>query len=155
VVIHCPQWVTLGTGSNEIKALRHTRPIQTDRRVIAIHNKPLSNTMQGMGVSSGKELLLMSSALKDNGSTSQWRKIRQRILQRDGYTCQSCGGEGNSVDHILPRLAGGTDHEWNLQTLCGSCNSSKGGRFFNEPKTPLTLSCLILPQNDSRSHEND
>jgi 5-methylcytosine-specific restriction endonuclease McrA len=95
------------------------------------------------------------SALKDNGSTSKWRKIRQRILQRDGYTCQACGAEGNSVDHILPRLAGGTDDDWNLQTLCGSCNSSKGGRFFNEPKTPLTLSCLILPQNDSRSHEND
>jgi 5-methylcytosine-specific restriction endonuclease McrA len=97
----------------------------------------------------------MSSALKDNGSTSKWRKIRQRILNRDGHTCQACGMDGNSVDHILPRLAGGTDDDWNLQTLCGSCNSSKGGRFFNELKTPLTLSCLILPQNDSRSHEND
>jgi 5-methylcytosine-specific restriction endonuclease McrA len=79
----------------------------------------------------------MSSALKDNGSTSKWRKIRQRILQRDGYTCQACGGEGNSVDHILPRLAGGSDEDWNLQTLCGSCNSSKGGRFFIEPKTQI------------------
>ncbi len=97
--------------------------------------------MQGMGVSSGKELLLMSSALKDNGSTSQWRKIRQRILQRDGYTCQMCGGEGNSVDHILPRLSGGSDDEWNLQTLCGSCNSSKGGRFFSNTPT-LTITVL-------------
>jgi 5-methylcytosine-specific restriction endonuclease McrA len=100
----------------------------------------------------------MASALKDNGSTSKWRKIRQRILQRDGYTCQRCGADGNSVDHIIPRHAfthGDADHESNLQTLCGSCNSSKGGRFFSEPKTPLTLSCLILPPNDSRSHEND
>jgi 5-methylcytosine-specific restriction protein A len=97
----------------------------------------------------------MASALKDNGSTSKWRKIRQRILQRDGYTCQSCGGDGNSVDHILPRLAGGTDDDWNLQTLCGSCNSSKGGRFFSSNPTPLTLPGLISPLNDSRSHEND
>lgn len=111
--------------------------------------------MQGVDISFEERVVLMASALKDNGSTSQWRKIRQRILQRDGYTCQACGGEGNSVDHILPRLAGGTDDDWNLQTLCGSCNSSKGGRFFSEPKTPLTLSCLILPPNDSRSHEND
>jgi len=57
------------------------------------------------------------SALKDNGSTSKWRKIRQRILQRDGYTCQHCGGEANSVDHIVPRTLNGTDDEWNLQSL--------------------------------------
>jgi hypothetical protein len=37
-----------------------------------------------MGISFEKESLLMSSALKDNGSTSKWRKIRERILQRDG-----------------------------------------------------------------------
>jgi 5-methylcytosine-specific restriction endonuclease McrA len=111
--------------------------------------------MQGVGISSGKELLLMSSALKDNGSTSQWRKIRQRILNRDGHTCQVCGMEGNSVDHIIPRSLNGTDDDWNLQTLCVSCNSAKGGRFFNSTRTPLTLPGLISPQNDSRSHEND
>lgn len=97
----------------------------------------------------------MASALRDNGSTSQWRRIRERILQRDGYTCQHCGGEGNSVDHIISRQAGGTDDEWNLQTLCTPCNSSKGGRFFNSTPTPLTLPVLISPKNDSKSHEND
>ncbi len=109
----------------------------------------------------------MTSALKGNGSTSQWRRIRERILQRDGYTCQACGADGNSIDHIVPRIAGGSDEEWNLQTLCGSCNSAKGGRnvinepikpkggFFNGQGTPLTLSCLRPPQNDSKSHEND
>ena len=97
----------------------------------------------------------MASALKDNGSTSQWRKIRQRILQRDGHTCQHCGMDGNSVDHIVPRSAGGGDNEWNLQTLCTPCNSAKGGRFFSTLKPPLTLHGLVSPQNDSRSHEND
>jgi 5-methylcytosine-specific restriction endonuclease McrA len=111
--------------------------------------------MQGVGISSGKELLLMSSALKNNGSTSQWRKIRQRILQRDGYTCQHCGGEANSVDHIVPRTMNGTDDEFNLQSLCTPCNSAKGGRFFNDARTPLTLPVLNSPKNGSRSHEND
>jgi 5-methylcytosine-specific restriction endonuclease McrA len=106
------------------------------------------NAMNGM--------LVMASALKDNGSTSQWRKIRQRILQRDGYVCQMCGvEEANSVDHIVPRAAGGSDEEWNLQTLCTSCNSSKGGRFFSVPKTPLTLPVPFYTKNDSKSHEND
>ena len=31
-----------------------------------------------------------------------------------------------TVDHIIPQTAGGTDHEDNLQLLCGACNSTKG-----------------------------
>ena len=97
----------------------------------------------------------MASALRDNGSTNQWRKIRQRILDRDGHTCQVCGMNGNSVDHIIPRNLGGSDEEWNLQTLCISCNSAKGGRFFNNTRTPPTLPVLISPKNDSKSHDSD
>lgn len=33
-----------------------------------------------------------------------------------------------TVDHILPRAKGGTDHIENLQLLCGFCNSKKGGK---------------------------
>jgi 5-methylcytosine-specific restriction endonuclease McrA len=100
----------------------------------------------------------MASALKDNGSTSQWRKIRALILARDGHTCQQCGGEGNTVDHIIPRHAfgeGNADRAENLQTLCAKCNYSKGGRFFYSTLTPLTLPVLIPPKNDSQSHDND
>jgi hypothetical protein len=111
--------------------------------------------MQSVGISSREELLLMSSALQGNGSTTKWRKIRQRILQRDGHTCQACGMDGNSVDHIVPRSMGGGDDDWNLQTLCIPCNSAKGGRFFSSTLTPLTLPGLVSPQNESKSHEND
>jgi 5-methylcytosine-specific restriction endonuclease McrA len=97
----------------------------------------------------------VSSVLGNKGSTGKWRKIRERILKRDGYTCQECGNEGNSVDHIIPRSAGGSDDDWNLQCLCVKCNSSKGGRFFNTPRTPLTLHGIDSPQNNSKSHEND
>ena len=92
------------------------------------------------------------SSLKDNGSTSAWRRIREQVIRRDGC-CQMCGTEERlSVDHIVPRVLGGTDSLDNLQVLCSSCNSSKGGRFFDRAKTPPTLPGLISPQNASTSH---
>ena len=95
------------------------------------------------------------SSLKDNGSTSQWRKLRARILMRDQGICQNCGLDGDTVDHIIPRRLGGSDEDFNLQCLCRKCNFSKGGRFFNDAKTPLTLPVSYIPENDSRSFENE
>lgn len=36
-----------------------------------------------------------------------------------------------TVDHIVPRSRGGSDHHWNGQLLCAPCNSSKGSRLEN------------------------
>jgi 5-methylcytosine-specific restriction endonuclease McrA len=92
------------------------------------------------------------SSLKGNGSTSQWRRIRQTVINRDGC-CQRCGTEEKlTVDHIVPRVLGGDDNLSNLQVLCQSCNSSKGGRFFESAKTPPTLHGLNYPENASISH---
>src|SRR5262245_53856847 len=53
------------------------------------------------------------------------RELRSQILQRDGYRCRMCGVSAQDgddvrleVDHIIPRSAGGTNDESNLQTLC-------------------------------------
>lgn len=92
------------------------------------------------------------SSLSNTGSTSAWRKIRQSVINRDGC-CQMCGTEERlSVDHIVPRHLGGDDNVTNLQVLCSSCNSSKGGRFFDKAKTPPTLPVSFYPKNDSNSH---
>jgi 5-methylcytosine-specific restriction endonuclease McrA len=92
------------------------------------------------------------SSLKNNGSTSQWRRIRQTVINRDGC-CQRCGTEERlTVDHIVPRVLGGDDNLNNLQVLCSHCNSSKGGRFFERAKTPPTLPSSFYPKNESSSH---
>lgn len=56
-----------------------------------------------------------------------WRRIRDRILLRDKYTCQKCGhiGDDLEVDHIINRAQGGTDDDVNLQSLCIPCHKAK------------------------------
>ena len=88
-------------------------------------------------------------------SRKGWRRIRARVLQRDGGVCQNCGqSEGKMhVDHIVPKRLNGSDLMENLQTLCQFCNLSKGGRFFSDASSPPTLQERYIPQNVSVSHE--
>lgn len=53
---------------------------------------------------------------------------RMRVYERDGHKCRYCGTpERLTIDHIIPIVAGGSNQESNLQTLCEPCNWEKGG----------------------------
>lgn len=82
-----------------------------------------------------------------NGWTFGWSHMRNKILERDDFTCLKCGkcptsekhyGIDNAqvwiqpdrsklvVDHILPIALGGDEYDpSNLQTLCQDCNKVK------------------------------
>ena len=50
--------------------------------------------------------------------------LRQQILRRDGWRCQSCGTMSNlEVHHREFRSHSGADTEENLITLCAACHS--------------------------------
>lgn len=55
-----------------------------------------------------------------------------RVWERDFYVCRYCCKECSleevSVDHIIPRISGGTDNMDNLATACKKCNQAKGRR---------------------------
>ena len=62
-----------------------------------------------------------------------WPATRARIYERDAFACVYCGSaEDITIDHVVPRVAGGRSHADNLATACRTCNSSKGGRTPQE-----------------------
>lgn len=66
----------------------------------------------------------------ENGSTGwvrNWARKRIRIYERDGWCCVLCGSTRYlTIDHKVPRSAGGSRAYENLQAMCYECNHSKG-----------------------------
>jgi len=62
--------------------------------------------------------------------TSAWRRVRQAVLERDGYLCRiggpTCTRRAQEVDHIIPRKAGGAMFdEHNLRSVCKACHAAR------------------------------
>lgn len=86
------------------------------------------------------------------------RLLRTRVLERDGYTCQTCGaGAGDPdaqkperqvrlhVDHIDPN---GPTEERNLRTLCSACNEGRSN--LSLPASTVNLLAVVrrAPRSD-------
>jgi len=57
-----------------------------------------------------------------------YESLRQQILGRDGWRCQSCGTMTNlEVHHREFRCHSGPDSEENLVTLCTACHTRVHG----------------------------
>ena len=57
---------------------------------------------------------------------------RSNIFIRDFNTCQYCGNNAESIDHIIPKSKGGL-HEWsNVVACCKKCNLVKADKLLNQ-----------------------
>ena len=79
-----------------------------------------------------------------------WKKVRLRVLARDGYVCVYCGGEATQVDHKVARVVGGQIFDLdNLQAICASCNYRKGSKpeavFLQGMSTPPASQTVVSP----------
>jgi 5-methylcytosine-specific restriction protein A len=66
-----------------------------------------------------------SSAARGYGYA--WQQLRTQVLARDGFRC-ACGAPATQVDHVVPKVQGGTDHPGNLASRCNACANTKTGR---------------------------
>jgi 5-methylcytosine-specific restriction endonuclease McrA len=69
-----------------------------------------------------------------------YESLRQQILRRDSWRCQSCGTTSNlEVHHRELRSHSGADSEENLITLCTVCHAAvhRSEATYGQRLTPL------------------
>ncbi len=62
------------------------------------------------------------------------RTARLEIIGRDGPFCRYCGKHADPIhiDHVIPRVRGGSDDASNLAVACRPCNLSKATKTPEE-----------------------
>lgn len=79
----------------------------------------------------------------DLGKLPPYRSHRHALYGEQEGHCAGCHTHFElrhlEVDHIISRRKGGTDHDSNLQLLCGSCNRVKGDRGMEYLRAKLSL----------------
>ena len=88
----------------------------------------------------GYELAWRTEEDKRFMKSAKWKKIRNRILDRDIFTCQYCGETSQNtkltIDHIMPYNKGGKTIEDNLITACEECNIGKWNTTIDKNTIP-------------------
>lgn len=74
-----------------------------------------------------RECRACANAAKRQQPSGVSTAVRWEVWERDDFRCRHCGARRFlEVDHITPRAKGGSDEPDNLQTLCRTCNRTKG-----------------------------
>jgi 5-methylcytosine-specific restriction endonuclease McrA len=84
---------------------------------------------------------------------THYKKLREKILNRDNFTCYWCGQEATTADHLIPISKGGISAEDNMVAACHRCNSGKRdriapGSFLRAPGKPTTPIGIFIPGKD-------
>ena len=72
---------------------------------------------------------------------------KAKLYGDQGGYCNGCSMHFKKVnltiDHIIAKSKGGTDHIDNLQLLCGHCNSVKGNRDMNDLRQKMSQKPIV------------
>lgn len=71
-------------------------------------------------------------------------EVRAAVWARDGGACVYCTATNDlTVDHVIPRVLGGSNDPENLVTACRPCNSRKGAKASMPSPHDLTRRRII------------
>lgn len=84
----------------------------------------------------------------------QWGKLRSVVLARDSRRCQirlpGCTIDATEVDHIVPRIAGGTDSLDNLRSVCRHCHKRRDMEHVVAPRSRFSYGSGTITRDYSR-----
>ncbi len=109
-----------------LKALEQLNMVVTDQGFFAIAGWEEYQNIEGM-----------DKIREQNRIRQQKRREKtKQALIGSGNTCEYCGKEGTTVDHVIPKTKGGLDVPENTVCSCLACNMRKTNRnidvFLNE-----------------------
>ena len=78
-------------------------------------------------------------------------EVREYLLEKWGRTCAYCGAKDVplQVEHLVPRVRGGSDRVSNLTIACEGCNQVKGNRTAAEFGFPQLMARAKAPLKDA------
>jgi 5-methylcytosine-specific restriction endonuclease McrA len=78
-------------------------------------------------------------------------EVREYLLEQFGRTCAYCGATGVPlhVEHMVPKVRGGTNRVSNLTIACAPCNGATGVMTATEFGHPEVQAQARLPLNDA------
>jgi 5-methylcytosine-specific restriction endonuclease McrA len=78
-------------------------------------------------------------------------EVREYLLEQFGRTCAYCGATGVPlhVEHMVPKVRGGTNRVSNLTIACAPCNGAQGVMTATEFGHPEVQAQARLPLNDA------
>ncbi len=120
-----------------------------DRQWIGIDLSPMAvklveqRARNELGMMGGIQAIARKDIPKrtDLGPAPPLSQSKVTLYGTQAGNCNGCGThfmqQHLTIDHIIPKTKGGTDHLENLQLLCGHCNSLKGNRPMEYLKARL------------------
>lgn len=104
--------------------LEKSRQLNTQAQEIDRHEE----TIIFHGIRISKHTFADNIVLDKESYPEEWNLLRQKILERDNYSCQErdgyCGGP-LQIHHEIPLSRGGSNNPSNLTTLCKFHHSMK------------------------------
>lgn len=83
------------------------------------------------------------------GGGRPWQRHCAGIFLTKGRACYICGNYATTIDHVKPRVEGGTDHPSNLEPCCAPCNSRRGALWLNSHRHGGGTVGVLAPSRQS------
>ncbi len=135
---------------------RRVRELRNDEGFDILTHNDRADLMPG-------EYVLISAKPKPVISSTISKELRAYILDRNGFTCQSCGAEAGKpnpddaerntrlhISHIVDKSKGGSDDRSNLRALCSFCNEGAQNLTLDTPTWVTLVSQLRRAKLDDQ-----